>query len=104
MLAVGGRVGSLHVFDLARNLTRCYPREIESMRGFLDREARLQGTMSCNGGEVAGAAAAESDFASSIFSAENDDDGNLPDESQHEGLTKEEEAMYAEMENAFLNT
>lgn len=101
MLAIGDKVGSLHVFDLARNLTRCYPREIDSMEKFLDREAQLQSTMSARNVTEAINVSTEGDLVSSTFSS----DKNIghSDETQHEALTKEEEDLYDVMENAFLN-
>ena len=103
MLTVGDEVGSLPIFELANNLTQCYPGEAESIRGFLDREVSLQGTLPNNGTVMEDVSETDKlDSKSSVISSDNDVDHI--DESQPEGLTEEEEAKFIEMENAFLNS
>ena len=88
ILAVGDDRGVLHMFELPRHFVHPYPHEEEHMRQFLDRETKCKSMRVEQMNEK----------------AEDSSESNGENKSitMSQGLTDEEEALYAEMERDFI--
>lgn len=116
LLAVGDVLGSLHIFELPRNLVKPFPREKESMHSFLLREGR------CNPLFIEQTKKKEENVSSALLSTgketksanQGSEEGRVDMSSMNDtetktnemeeccALTDEEEAVYNQLEQEFL--
>lgn len=101
-LALGDNIGTLHIFDIPRNLVRAYPQEYDTMFNFLERCSK------CKTFEIPNSAEKDDTEKGGI------ENGNATDQciqnndiaittDPNRGLSKEEEASYLELQSKFLN-
>ena len=105
-LAVGDNSGSLHIFEVPRNLAHPYPNEQALMKTFLDRETKCNSMNVETTASEAGEILAELTTPSSATQDQQHKQTAVgqPKKEKIDGLTEEEDALYLEMEQHFLAT
>lgn len=106
-LALGDNIGSLHIFQMPRNLVKSYSQEHDAMFSILDRFSKYQplnvpeSKLIKNHGDEENV---------SVVTADDSVDNTIASQNVqamsdlNQGLTEEEEALYMELERKFLNS
>lgn len=100
-LAIGDSIGSLHVFDVPKNLVKLYPKENDAMSAFLHRASTFS-----KESELEGDNRSKSNGKSLETPGELLPDTNFipnPDQCK-KGLSQDEDSFYLDLEREFLDS